>query len=212
MVVVDAHTKWPEVVQMGSTTAEETVEHMRTLMARMGIPEQVVTDNGPQFTSGVFRAFMKKNGIQHVTGAPYHPATNGLAERLVQSVKRAVKANKSGTSLQHKLDEFLLAYRVSPHAVTEQSPAQLMYGRKLRTKLDLLKPDVRTTVQQKQIQDSTRAYHTYENGQSVMARNYRAGPPWLPGTVVDVTGPVSYKVAVNGAIWRRHTDQLRSGS
>ena len=54
-------------------------------MSRMGIPETLVTDNGPQFTSEVFQSFMKDNGRRHINGAPYHPATNGLAERLVGS-------------------------------------------------------------------------------------------------------------------------------
>ncbi|KAK3723354.1 hypothetical protein QZH41_002827 [Actinostola sp. cb2023] len=109
LVVMDASTKWPEIFLMKNTTAEETVSTLRTLLARMGLSEQIVSDNGPQFTSEVFKRFVQSNGIHHVMGAPYHPSTNGLAERLVQSFKRAVKADLTDRDLQHKLDRFLMA-------------------------------------------------------------------------------------------------------
>ena len=65
-VLVDAHSKRPEVVEMKSTTAEKTIDVMRTLFGSYGIPEQVVSDNGPQFTSDEFTEFMKRNRIKHI--------------------------------------------------------------------------------------------------------------------------------------------------
>ena len=84
-VLVDAHFKWPEVVEMKSTTAEKTIEVMRTLFGSYGIPEQVVSDNRPQFTSDEFAQFMRQNCVKHIRSTPYHPSTNGLAERFVQT-------------------------------------------------------------------------------------------------------------------------------
>ena len=83
LIVVDAHSKWPEVIQMSSTTSFKTIEALRSLFAKYGLPEQLVSDNGPQFTSEEFADFMKVNGIKHIRSAPYHPSTNGLAERFV---------------------------------------------------------------------------------------------------------------------------------
>ena len=80
MVVIDAHNKWPEIFVMENTSAEETVS-MRPLFACMGLPDQIVSDNGPQFTSDTFKKFATANGVKHVTGAPYHPSTEGQAER-----------------------------------------------------------------------------------------------------------------------------------
>ena len=120
-ICVDAHTKWPEIVVMKDMTAEGTVEALRSIFARMGLPEQIFLDNGPQFTAEVFKNFARVNGIQHITGAPYHPATNGLAERLVQSFKHAVKADKSNRTVQHKIDRFLLSYSAAPHSTRRQS-------------------------------------------------------------------------------------------
>ena len=110
MVVTDAHSKWTEILVMENTTAEETVSTLHSLFAHMGLPDQIVSDNGPQFTSEIFRKFTTANSIKHVTGAPYNPSTNGQAEGLVLRFKKGVKADKSSRTLQHKLDRCLLAY------------------------------------------------------------------------------------------------------
>ena len=80
---------------MGSTTTAKMIEVLRKIFARNGLPEQVVTDNGPQFVSEEFAQFVKENGIEHTRSAPYHPASNGLAERFVKSLKTALKTSLS---------------------------------------------------------------------------------------------------------------------
>ena len=99
-VVVDANAKWPEAVEIMSTTSADTLKALRNMFSRYGLPEQMVSDNGPQFISDEFATFAKKNGIRHICCAPYHPSSNGLAERFVQTFKRAMKASdKVGSSL-----------------------------------------------------------------------------------------------------------------
>ena len=83
LLVVNAHSKWIEVVMMTSTTTEKTITELRKLFASFGLLEQVVSDNGSQFTSSEFDMFMKFNGIKHILTAPYHPKSNGEAERAV---------------------------------------------------------------------------------------------------------------------------------
>ena len=92
LIVVDSFSKWPEVIMMNSTTAAKTIEDLRVLFSRWGIPEQIVSDNGPQFKSEEFENFLSRNGIVHLTTAPYFPATNGQAERFVQTMKKALTA------------------------------------------------------------------------------------------------------------------------
>ena len=66
LVVVDAHSKWPEVIQMTSTSAEQTVMALQQLFTNYGLPQQIVSDNGPQFTAVDFQQFLKKNGVKHI--------------------------------------------------------------------------------------------------------------------------------------------------
>ena len=75
-------------------TAHKTIEILRHIFASYGLPAQLVSDNGPQFIAKEFEEFMFKNGIKHITSAPYHPATNGLIKRFVQSFKREMEAGK----------------------------------------------------------------------------------------------------------------------
>ena len=108
---------------MHSTPSQYSKDGLR----KLEIPLQLVSDNGSQFTSADFAIFMKGNGLRHVRSAPYHPASNGQVERLVQSFKQALKAGKSGgRSLSHRLPNFLLTYRSTPHATTGKSPSQLL--------------------------------------------------------------------------------------
>ena len=110
-----------------------------------------MSDNGPQFVAKEFEEFMLNNGIKHIRSAPYHPATNGLVEHFVQSFKRAMEAMKnSRQTWQHRLSSFLLAYRSTPHTVTNVSPGSLFLQRELRTRLDLLRETTEQIVRKKQ--------------------------------------------------------------
>ena len=98
-----------------------------------------MSDNGTCFTSDLFKTFLKKNGVKHVCSAPYHPSSNGLAERAVQVLKRGLKKMAGGT-IETRVSRLLAAYRVTPHSTTGVSPAELMFNRKVRTRFDLSKP------------------------------------------------------------------------
>ncbi|XP_049519492.1 uncharacterized protein K02A2.6-like [Dermacentor silvarum] len=215
LVVVDAHSKWPEVFVMHSTTSEATVDRLRELFARFGFPETIVTDNGPQFTSEEFKLFVKELGCRHVLTAPYHPSSNGLAERFIQTLKNALRKSSGADTLQLRLHKFLLNYRNSPHSTTNESPANLLLGRRLRNQLDVVKPAVGGRVAYNQFKQSVarpRRDRHIAVGDQVMARNYRGRPNWVPGVVVEQSGPVSFNVRATtprgSFTWRRHKDQL----
>ena len=90
---------------------------------------------------------MNLNSIKHYKSSPYHPATNGLAERFAQTLTNALQVSrKEPRTLQHRMANFLLTYRNSRHDSTEASPATLMISRDLRSRLHLLRPDLRGTV------------------------------------------------------------------
>ena len=132
LLVSDAHSKWPEIIELKSTTVDKTIEELRKLFVSYGLPEQMVTDNGPQFVSEEFAIFVKANGVKHIKSSPYHPATNGAVERLVQTFKKSMKASdKDGRSQSQRLADFLLTYRSTPHATSHETPSVLSLKRKL---------------------------------------------------------------------------------
>ena len=206
LIVVDAYSKWPEVLLMNSTTAEKTVLELRTVFARWGLPEVLVSDNGPQFTSSVFRDFMRNNGIRHVTSAAYHPATNGLAEKAVGIVKQALKKMKS-MEIRRRLDCFLHSYRNTPTTSTGRAPAELMMGRLLRSRLDLLCPGQPPKLT---LNPGKRALVV---GQQVKVRAYLGPKRWVAGFIEEALGPKTYLIKLiespyKGFVWRRHVNQI----
>ena len=78
------------------------------------MPSQLASDYGTQFKSEEFQMFLKRNRIKHLTSAHYHPASNGLAEHCVQSIKSATKCEMEVKPLNIKVATFLLAYRITP--------------------------------------------------------------------------------------------------
>jgi len=91
LVVIDARSKWIEAYPMATANAGTTIQQLRQLFAQFGIPQSIVSDNGPQFAAVEFENFCKLNGIHHIRVAPYHPSSNGLAERAVKIVKQGLK-------------------------------------------------------------------------------------------------------------------------
>ena len=94
LVVVDYISNYPEVAKLEDLSSTNTISHMKSIMARHGLPSVVVSDNGPQFSSREFRQFAMQYGFKHVTSSPEYPQSNGKAEKAVQIVKRLLKKAK----------------------------------------------------------------------------------------------------------------------
>jgi len=194
LIVIDAHSKWMEVEIVNSATAPATIEHLR-LIARFGLPEVMVTNNGTRFTSSEFQELAQCNNIRHVRTAPYHPSSNGLSKRAVQTFKLGIKKQLTGT-LQTKLSRFLFHYRLTPNATTGVAPAELMLARRPRSHLDFVVPKMKNRVQQQQqkqkIQhDQHSQARLFTQGDLVFIRDFHRGaakPTWMPGTVLQQDG------------------------
>lgn len=153
--------------------------------------EQLVSDTGPQFTSEEFQIFLSNSGIKHVTPVPFHPATNGLAVRFVQRLKNALRTMTDERIAQNpKLHRFLFEYRnATRQLTTNRTPAMLFLGRPLRSRLDLLKPNSRRTVHDKQSPGGWKT-RELEIGKSVLGRGYRGDHKWTPAKVKERIGPL----------------------
>ncbi|XP_059188219.1 uncharacterized protein K02A2.6-like [Centropristis striata] len=147
LIMVDAHSKCIEAHIMSNITFPTTIDKLRQVFAVHGLPDPLVTDNGPTFTSELFSEFMHQNGIQHTRTAPFHPATNGLAERAVQTAKEGLK-RMAGDSLSTQLSRFLFKYRLTPQTTTGHTPVELLMGHRPKARLDLLRPDVKVVEKQ----------------------------------------------------------------
>ncbi|PIK55838.1 hypothetical protein BSL78_07267 [Apostichopus japonicus] len=215
LIIVDAHSKWIEIHVMNSSTIVKLLLQTCVKRLQFGIPRMIVSDNESCFTREVFAYFCKQNGIKHVTSAPYHPSSNGSAERAVQTFKQGVKKLTRG-SLEDRVARFLFKYRITPHSVTGVSPSELLMGRKLRSRFDLVHPDIQNRVllkqqaQQQQHNKSTKPRNFWE-GEKVYVRNFTTrGPKWLIRNIIKVTGPVSFKIKLGNDITvKRHQDQIR---
>ncbi|XP_049268628.1 uncharacterized protein K02A2.6-like isoform X1 [Rhipicephalus sanguineus] len=131
IVVFDALSNFPEVQKLSDMSAQSTIAALSAIFARFGVPVEVCTDNGPQFSSHEFLLFSRRYDFTHVTSSPHYPQSNGLAEKGVQVVKRILKKTADSG------DDFwlgLLAYRSTP-LEDGRSPGELLQGRRLRANL-----------------------------------------------------------------------------
>lgn len=207
-IAVDSYTKWLEVQETKSITSLSTIKILKEMFARFGIPSTVVSDNGPAFISSDFKAFMDTHGIHHKLMAPYHPASNGQGERYVQTLKKKIRAmaEESG-DLYTNLCRFLLQNRKVINISTGRSPAEMMFKRNIRTRLDLLKerriPDMQAVGKLRQ----------FDVGEGVQIRDYRSGQhKWKFGTILTRLGRCHYEVDVDGVRVKCHVDQMCSTS
>ena len=215
MIVVDACSKWPEVFTMNNTSSTNTVSTLRRLFSSFGIPKILVSDNGPQFTSHIFSEFCERNGIQHIHTPPYHPQSNGQVERFVDTFKRALLKSRGEGTIAERIDKFLLQYRSTPHPslAENKTPAEILFGRRLRTTLGLLSPmnendDDRKTTKGNKYYCAKRK--PFKIGDHVYTLDYRTnGNRWIAGVVTKRIGHVLYEVKVDSMFWRRHINQLR---
>ena len=151
LVVVDYYSIYFEVVVMRSTTSHKVIVALMEMFAIYGFPHSLKSDNGPQFVSDEFETFLQTCGIEHGKSPPLWPQANGEVERQNRTLLKALKvAQAEGKRWQDELPSFLLAYRTTPHTSTGATPAFLMFGRELKSKL----PELRSHA--KLLDESTR--------------------------------------------------------
>ena len=104
-----------------------------------GLPFSITCDNAPQLVSQEMKNYLKDKGIEQNLCTPYFPQANGEVERQNRSLLKAIRTLQvEKADWRKEIDSYLLAYRSTPHTVTGKSPAELMFQRKLRTKLPYL--------------------------------------------------------------------------
>ncbi|XP_075764387.1 uncharacterized protein LOC142819706 [Pelodiscus sinensis] len=143
LVVVDFATRYPEAVALPSIEADTVADALLTIFSRVGFPQEVLTDQGSNFMSALLRCLWEKSGVQHTWASAYHPQTNGLVERFNGTLKQMLQTfmHKHPQDWDKYLPHLLFAYREVPQESTGFSPFELLYGRRVRGPLDLLKDE-----------------------------------------------------------------------
>jgi transposase InsO family protein len=222
LLLVDYYSNFIEVVPLHQDTKSTVIiKHMKINIARYGIMETLVTDNGPQFASAEFSSFTKKYGINHVTSSPTHPQSNGLAEEGVRQVKDLMKrCQRSG-------DDFflsLLDLRNTPRDDDMGSPMQRLQGRRAQTQLptgdSLLKPSIMepAKVHDRMMQYRRKQKLYYDKGARPLPpldseKGLRVWTPhgWKPAEYIsNHEAPNSYRIRAGkqGLTYRRNRKHL----
>jgi hypothetical protein len=216
LILIDASTKWLEAFAMQKTTASAVIKVLEETFARFGLPLEIVSDNGPPFTSKEYQHFLLQNGIKATYSAAYHPSSNGAAEGAVKLCKRTIKkALRDGHNVDSALQSYLMMYRNVEHSSTGVSPAMLLQHRILRTRLELLKDsrEVETRArdeQQRQVRCAGGAARQFNVGDRVWTRDFREGRKWISGQVDRKVGSRNYVISrENGPPMKRHVDQIK---
>ena len=220
IVLVDYYSDFVEVSPLKEITASAIIKFMKVQFSRHGIPDVLVSDNGPQFANREFAEFAKNWEFQHVTSSPYHPKSNGKAESAVKVVKRLFKK-----ALKDNKDPWLslLDYRNTPTAGIQSSPVQRLMSRRTKTLVpiatNLLYPNVPEGVTDKiQLKrQKAKSYHDrnvkilpdLDIGQEVRIAPLHRGKSWEVGTCLQKLSDRSYLVETKGEVLRRNRQAIK---
>lgn len=222
LVMCDTYTKWLEVKILSKSNAKEVICCLKTIFCATGLPHRVVSDNGPPFGSKEFERFCELHGIVISKSIPYHPNSNGAAERTVGIVKTALTKMRQDQrlkylSLESLIIQFLFNYRNTPHSVTGKTPAEMLFKCKPNTIIDNLKP--RTEVREDEHEraaprvskdkDISLKKYFFIPGQKVWYKMKAGKGLWSPAIIRRQISRVVYEIDVNGVYKNAHCDQLK---
>ena len=199
LVLVDYYSNFIELDYLADTSSQTVIHKLKMHFARHGVPDYVVSDNGPQYTSSEFRRFATTWKFKHVTTSPHYPQANGMAESAVKTCKTIMKKALLSGIL----------------------PCQRLFGRRTKTLLpfseSLLKTDQTVSnllkkdrvKQAKHFDQHTKQLSELRSGDMVRMK-LPGETQWSQAVVSSKIAPRSYKVEVNGRFYRRNRTQLRS--
>lgn len=146
LLIVDSYSKWVEIEWMKTgTECGKVLKKLVAFFARFGLPDVLVSDGGPPFNSFAFVCFLENQGIKVFKSPPYHPASNGQAERFVRTVKDVLKKfllepEFLNLELEDQINLFLINYRNNSISADGHFPSEKVFAYIPKTLIDLLNP------------------------------------------------------------------------
>ena len=217
LITVDYYSRWIEIDLLSTTTCHQVIGKLKNMFSCWGIIDELITDNGPQFSAREFKEFADEYGFTHTTSSPYFAQANGEAERAVQTAKKILN--------QPKPDIALMNYRATEHSATKCSPAVAMLKREIQTRIPTLpenlklktcqgikKADAKAKCAYKQAYDKrhgTRNLPAIQPDENVCVKldNEKTWGP--PLKVIGKAGDRSYYVAGPHGVIRRNRRHLQ---
>lgn len=141
LTLVDYATRYPEAIALKGIETERVAEALVDIFCRVGVPQEMLTDMGSQFTSALMNEVCRLISLKQLTTTVYHPMCNGLVERFNGSLKQMLKrmCTERPKDWDRYLNALLFAYREVPQESLKFSPFELIYGRSVRGPLSILK-------------------------------------------------------------------------
>lgn len=217
VIMVDYYSNYFEIKKLQETRSTNIIHFCKQQFARFGIPNILMSDNGPQYVSAEFKKFSKAYGFKHVTSSPMYPQSNGKTEKAVQIAKNLIKKSKLSGQDPYIA---LLNFRNTPQEDLE-SPVQLLMGRRTQTLLPtyqkLMKPEIPKNVEEKFKRRAKKQTKYFNRGAKLLpfvkvgdAVGVRFGKEWKPGMVVAKSQyPRSFVVQIGVEQYRRNRRDLR---
>ncbi|GAB0088957.1 Zinc finger, CCHC-type [Sergentomyia squamirostris] len=222
ILLVDSYSRWVEAKVMTNTSAGAVNDFLSEIFMRMGTPRELVSDNGPPFGSNEFIDFCKSKNIKVLKSPPYHPQSNGICERAVQTVKNSLKREMiSGhfnpSQLQKKLNDYMTHHNHAPTTTAKMSPAEMVFNFAPNNPTNTLNPHFKSVpklkdnlTKKKDNAKSDIPKAKFKVGDRILYRiNGQDFVKWTPGQVIKVLSSVRYIVAVWNTHKQAHVDQLK---
>ncbi len=221
LLLVDSYSGFFNFSKLVETTSEATIEILKDWFSTHGIPKELHSDTGPQYNSVKFKEFCNVWKFKHITSSPKHPRSDGLAERYVQTAKNLLKkCNKDGSDLKLSL----LMMRATP-TENSPSPAERLFGRRIRTPITVAKVEVTTSPEEitSQLIQNRQRQKTFADRQSKAMPPLAVGDKvlvqegprkWFSGEALkEHEAPRSFVVKMNdGKLLRRNTSHLKKSN
>ena len=220
LITVHFYSDYWEIDRLDDTTAKTVIKLSKQQFSRHGIPQKVVTDNGPQFVAEEYEKFTREWGINYVTSSPRYSQSNGKAESAVKIAKNLIKKARKDHQDVHLS---ILAWRNTPNT-NSKSPVQMLMSRRTRTLLptsdELLLPQVVQGVTSDITARRKQAKHYYDKtakdlpelkiGETVRVQPDMPNQTWRKATCLQKVGPRSYLIQTeDGQKYRRNRKFLR---
>ena len=221
IVTIDFYSGFLTYDELAGTTTSAVIKVLHNIVRKFGLPEMILSDNGPCFKSEEFHTFCANLDIGHITSSPHYHQSNGRAERAISTIKKILKKTQSNIGITRAI----IAYLDTPINHELPSPAELFFnGRQINTRLSMAMKFAQQNVLndvEKNLLVEQRGKHLNKN-ETVTKMNYLTNQPiwfsddnsnvWQPGYVrcQDMTTPDSYWISTqNNRTLRRNVHDLK---